>query len=158
MDSLFVDLIHLCRQYIYLFIIWHCIYILEFRHTFSTYTLFRFKLSFFSQENDAASIPGKGRKRAAPRGRGRGSAQSSKRGRKSDNTTIQRMLMSKDDDDDDDDVVKRLNKPQPRVGFTFSFWFSFICKIFNWIYIHQCAIWMLLFFWGWKSSSFNKIK
>ncbi|KAK4576502.1 hypothetical protein RGQ29_027171 [Quercus rubra] len=66
-------------------------------------------------ENDAASIQGKGRKRAAPRGRGRGSAQSSKRGRKSDNTTIQRMLMSKDDDDDDDDAVKRLNKSQPRV-------------------------------------------
>ncbi|KAK7854430.1 double-strand break repair protein mre11 [Quercus suber] len=73
-------------------------------------------------ENDAASIQGKGRKRAAPRGRGRGSVQSSKRGRKSDNTTIQRMLMSKDDDDDDDDAVKRLNKSQPRVGFTFSFW------------------------------------
>ncbi|KAL4619428.1 hypothetical protein ACB092_06G079000 [Castanea dentata] len=66
-------------------------------------------------ENDAASIQGKGRKRAAPRGRGRGSAQSSKRGRKSDNTTIQRMFMSKDDDDDDDDAVKRLNKSQPRV-------------------------------------------
>ncbi|XP_023871624.1 double-strand break repair protein MRE11 isoform X1 [Quercus suber] len=66
-------------------------------------------------ENDAASIQGKGRKRAAPRGRGRGSVQSSKRGRKSDNTTIQRMLMSKDDDDDDDDAVKRLNKSQPRV-------------------------------------------
>lgn len=30
--------------------------------------------------------------------------------------------MSKDDDDDDDDAVKRLNKSQPRVGFTFSFW------------------------------------
>ena len=86
--------------------------------------MFIFKLSFFSQENDAASIQGKGRKRAAPRGRGRGSAQSSKRGRKSDNSTIQRMLMSKDDDDDDDDddAVKRLNKSQPRVGFTFSFW------------------------------------
>ena len=83
--------------------------------------MFIFKLSFFSQENDA-SLQGKGRKRAAPRGRGRGSTQSSKRGRKSDNTTIQRMLMSKDDDDDDDDAVKRLNKSQPRVGFTFSFW------------------------------------
>lgn len=70
-----------------------------------------------SSENDA-SLQGKGRKRAAPRGRGRGrgSTQSSKRGRKSDNTTTHRMLMSKDDDnDDDDDVAKRFNKSQPRV-------------------------------------------
>ncbi|XP_062170234.1 double-strand break repair protein MRE11 [Alnus glutinosa] len=68
-----------------------------------------------SSENDA-SLQGKGRKRAAPRGRGRGSTQSSKRGRKSDNSTIHRMLGKKDDDDDDDDdVAKRLNKSQPRV-------------------------------------------
>ncbi|XP_059441572.1 double-strand break repair protein MRE11 isoform X2 [Corylus avellana] len=67
-----------------------------------------------SSENDG-SLQGKGRKRAAPRGRGRGSTQSSKRGRKSDNSTINRMLGNKDDDDDDDDVAKRLNKSQPRV-------------------------------------------
>ena len=149
MDSLFVDLIHLCQRYIYLFQIlifnaylsnWfsylyseinymrlynltYFIYILELRQILSQYTHCSYlNCHFFPQENDAASIQGKGRKRAAPRGRGRGSAQSSKRGRKSDNTTIQRMLMSKDDDDDDDDAVKRLNKSQPRVGFTFSFW------------------------------------
>jgi hypothetical protein len=97
-----------------------CIYILD-TDTFLIYTFFKFKTSYFIQENDA-SLQGKGRKRAAPRGRGRGrgSTQSSKRGRKSDNTTTHRMLMSKDDDnDDDDDVAKRFNKSQPRVGFSF---------------------------------------
>lgn len=85
------------------------------------YSLVKFnQVSFiFFKENDA-SLQGKGRKRAAPRGRGRGSTQSSKRGRKSDNSTIHRMLGKKDDDDDDDDdVAKRLNKSQPRVGFFF---------------------------------------
>lgn len=68
-----------------------------------------------SSENEV-SVQGKGRKRAAPRGRGRGSTQS-KRGRKSDNTPVYRMLMNKDDDDDDDeDVSKRFNKPPPRVA------------------------------------------
>ncbi|KAL5548020.1 hypothetical protein UlMin_003251 [Ulmus minor] len=68
-----------------------------------------------SSENDEIVL-GKGRKRAAPRGRGRGSSQTSKRGRKSENSALQRMLMSKDDDDEDDeDVPKRLNKPQSRV-------------------------------------------
>ncbi|KAK9269023.1 hypothetical protein L1049_000791 [Liquidambar formosana] len=67
-----------------------------------------------SSENDD-SLQGKGRKRAAPRGRGRGSTSSSKRGRKSDNSSIHKMLMSKDDEDDDDDMAKRLNKSQPRV-------------------------------------------
>ncbi|MED6136860.1 meiotic recombination [Stylosanthes scabra] len=67
-----------------------------------------------SLENEP-NLPG--RKRAAPRGRGRGSTQSSKRGRKSDNSTIHRMLMNNDDDDDDDDddARKRINKSQPRV-------------------------------------------
>ncbi|KAF4347740.1 hypothetical protein G4B88_015381, partial [Cannabis sativa] len=61
-------------------------------------------------------VQGKGRKRAAPRGRGRGSSQSSKRGKKSENSALHRMLMSKDDDDDDEDnVAKRFNKSQPRV-------------------------------------------
>lgn len=57
------------------------------------------------------------RKRAAPRGRGRGATQSSKRGRKSENSSIHRMLMNNDDDDDDDDdnPQKRLNTSQPRV-------------------------------------------
>ncbi|KVI02255.1 DNA repair protein Mre11 [Cynara cardunculus var. scolymus] len=47
-----------------------------------------------------------GRKRGAPRGRGRGSTPA-KRGRKSDNSSssIQQLMMSKDDDDDDDDAV-----------------------------------------------------
>jgi len=64
---------------------------------------------------------GKGRKRGATRGRGRGSTVA-KRGRKSDNTSssIQQMMMSKDDDDDDDDdVPKRTNKSQPRVSDVF---------------------------------------
>ncbi|CAK7327537.1 unnamed protein product [Dovyalis caffra] len=64
--------------------------------------------------DDDENIQVKGRKRAAPRGRGRG-ATPSKRGRKSENSALQRMLMNKDDDDDDDDVPKRLNKSQPRV-------------------------------------------
>ncbi|XP_057981242.1 double-strand break repair protein MRE11 isoform X2 [Malania oleifera] len=68
-----------------------------------------------SSENDE-NPQGVGRKRAAPRGRGRGSVSSSKRGRKSENSSIQRLLMSKDDEDDDeDDMRKRLNKSQPRV-------------------------------------------
>lgn len=59
----------------------------------------------------------KGRKRTAPRGRGRGST-SAKRGRKSDVSSIHSMLVNKDnddDDDDDDDMTKRLRKAQPRV-------------------------------------------
>ncbi|KAF3453595.1 hypothetical protein FNV43_RR04035 [Rhamnella rubrinervis] len=66
-----------------------------------------------SSEN-GESVLGKGRKRATPRGRGRGSTQSSKRGRKS---AIHQMFMNRDDDDDDDDdnVAKRLNKSQTRV-------------------------------------------
>ncbi|KAM6580324.1 hypothetical protein CsatA_004098 [Cannabis sativa] len=67
-----------------------------------------------SSENEG--VQGKGRKRAAPRGRGRGSSQSSKRGKKSEHSALHRMLMSKDDDDDDEDnVAKRFNKSQPRV-------------------------------------------
>ncbi|KAG8043620.1 hypothetical protein GUJ93_ZPchr0458g22771 [Zizania palustris] len=54
-----------------------------------------------------------GRKRTAPRGRGRGST--SKRGRKGDIASIQSMLMSKDDDDDDDEDDKP-KKSQPRVS------------------------------------------
>nr|XP_010906375.1 double-strand break repair protein MRE11 isoform X3 [Elaeis guineensis] len=57
----------------------------------------------------------KGRKRAAPRGRGRGSASSAKRGRKSDVSSIHTLLMNKDDDDDDDDMSNRLKKAKPRV-------------------------------------------
>ncbi|XP_048441816.1 double-strand break repair protein MRE11-like isoform X2 [Pyrus x bretschneideri] len=69
-----------------------------------------------SSENDEILPPSKGRKRAAPRGRGRGSTQPSKRGKKSDSSAVNRMFMNKDDDDDDDeDVTKRLNKHLPRV-------------------------------------------
>lgn len=69
-----------------------------------------------SNDDESIQGKGKGRKRAAARGRGRG-ATPSKRGRKSENSALQRMLMNKDDDDDDDDddVTKRLNKSQPRV-------------------------------------------
>ncbi|KAI5412038.1 meiotic recombination [Lathyrus oleraceus] len=67
------------------------------------------------------------RKRAAPKGRGRGATQSSKRGRKSDNSSIHRMLMNNDDDDDDDDdnVQKRLNPSQPRVCALLQFFTCF---------------------------------
>ncbi|CAN6560856.1 unnamed protein product [Malus baccata var. baccata] len=69
-----------------------------------------------SSENDEILPPSRGRKRAAPRGRGRGSTQPSKRGKKSDSSAVNRMFMNKDDDDDDDDdVTKRLNKPLPQV-------------------------------------------
>ncbi|XP_056173275.1 double-strand break repair protein MRE11 isoform X2 [Syzygium oleosum] len=61
------------------------------------------------------NLQGKGRKRAAPRGRGRGTGASSKRGRKTDNSSIRRMLSSNNDDDDEDDVGKRPNKSQTRV-------------------------------------------
>ncbi|KAJ4981183.1 hypothetical protein NE237_032020 [Protea cynaroides] len=68
------------------------------------------------------NLIGKGRKRAAPRGRGRGKGRgrgltsSSKRGRKSDNSPIQKLLMNQDDDgDDDDDGANRTKKDQPRV-------------------------------------------
>ncbi|XP_072954347.1 double-strand break repair protein MRE11 [Typha angustifolia] len=57
----------------------------------------------------------KRRKRPAPRGRGRGSASSSKRGKKSDLSSIHSMLMNNDDDDDDDDISNRLRKAQPRM-------------------------------------------
>ncbi|KAJ9182822.1 hypothetical protein P3X46_006772 [Hevea brasiliensis] len=63
--------------------------------------------------DDGKSVRGKGRKRAAPGGRGRG-ATTTKRGKKLDNSAIQRMHMWKDDDDDED-LAKRLNKSQPRV-------------------------------------------
>ncbi|KAF4384304.1 hypothetical protein F8388_004537, partial [Cannabis sativa] len=40
------------------------------------------------------------------------------RGKKSENSALHRMLMSKDDDDDDEDnVAKRFNKSQPRILF-----------------------------------------
>ncbi|KAL0347078.1 UNVERIFIED_CONTAM: Double-strand break repair protein MRE11 [Sesamum calycinum] len=65
--------------------------------------------------DDAETLQGKGRKRAAPRGRARGST-TSKRGRKSDNpsSSLHRLLASRDDDDEDDDMGKKPNKSQPR--------------------------------------------
>ncbi|MBA0660920.1 hypothetical protein Goklo_012860 [Gossypium klotzschianum] len=65
-------------------------------------------------ENDEIT-KGRGRKRAAPRGRGRGTT--SKRGKKSDNSSVHSGFMNKLDDDDDDDaeeIARRFNKPQPR--------------------------------------------
>ncbi|KAK3436637.1 hypothetical protein EUGRSUZ_C01186 [Eucalyptus grandis] len=63
----------------------------------------------------------KGRKRAAPRGRGRGTGASSKRGRKIDNSSIHKLLLSNNDnDDDEDDVGKRPNKSQTRVTRNYS--------------------------------------
>lgn len=58
----------------------------------------------------------KGRKRAAPRGRGKGrGATPSKRGKKTDNSSVRGLRMNKDDDGDDDDVPKRFKQSQPRV-------------------------------------------
>ncbi|XP_020698935.1 double-strand break repair protein MRE11 isoform X2 [Dendrobium catenatum] len=56
------------------------------------------------------NFKGKTRKRGAPRGRGRGrgASSTSKRGRKSDMSSIRSMFLSKDDDDDDD----MSNKPK----------------------------------------------
>lgn len=67
-----------------------------------------------SLDNDE-SVQSRGRKRAAPSGRGRGST--SKRGKKQESSSLQRMLMNKDDDDDDDgdEVAKRFKKPPSRV-------------------------------------------
>lgn len=68
---------------------------------------------------DDETLQGKGRKRAAPRGKGRGTTSTAKRGKKSDNApSIQRMLMNLDDEDDDDEVQKKSNKSQPRVSGT----------------------------------------
>ncbi|KAJ4762397.1 Double-strand break repair protein MRE11 [Rhynchospora pubera] len=67
------------------------------------------------------NITGKGRKRGATRGRGRGST-AAKRGRKAENSFAHNLFMNKDqdedDDDDDDDDVGASNRmkapPQPR--------------------------------------------
>ncbi|XP_021905827.1 double-strand break repair protein MRE11 isoform X2 [Carica papaya] len=71
-----------------------------------------------SSEGDE-NLQSRGRKRAAPRGRGRGST-SSKRGRKSDNSSsIHRKLMNKDDDEEEEEEEERarkLKKSQPRVS------------------------------------------
>ncbi|XP_065862187.1 double-strand break repair protein MRE11 isoform X2 [Euphorbia lathyris] len=64
--------------------------------------------------DDGEGLQGKGRKRAATRGRGRG-AIASKRGKKADNSTMRLLMGKDDDDDDDDDAGKRLNKSQTRV-------------------------------------------
>uniref|UniRef100_A0A803MH54 Double-strand break repair protein n=1 Tax=Chenopodium quinoa TaxID=63459 RepID=A0A803MH54_CHEQI len=61
---------------------------------------------------DDEKLQGKGRKRAAPRGGGRGSTQPSKRGKQSGSSSLQKMLMGKDDDDD---IPNRFNKSQPKV-------------------------------------------
>ncbi|XP_038898959.1 double-strand break repair protein MRE11 [Benincasa hispida] len=70
-----------------------------------------------SSENDESPLS-KGRKRAAPRGRGRGTTQS-KRGRKSNTSSVQRTYMGRDDGDgdseDEENARKLLNKSQPRV-------------------------------------------
>ncbi|KAI3471842.1 hypothetical protein Pfo_028495 [Paulownia fortunei] len=59
--------------------------------------------------DDAETLQGKGRKRAAPRGRARGTT-TSKRGRKSDNSSssLHRLLASRDDEDEDDDMGRNL--------------------------------------------------
>ncbi|KAA0036764.1 double-strand break repair protein MRE11 [Cucumis melo var. makuwa] len=78
-----------------------------------------------SSENDE-SLLSKGRKRTAPRGRGRGSTQS-KRGRKSDNSLVQRTFVGRDngdDSEDEDNARKLLNKSQPRVSIFINFFYS----------------------------------
>lgn len=64
------------------------------------------------------NFQGKTRKRAAPRGRGRGASSTSKRGRKSNMSSIHSMFLSKDDDDDDDDddMSNKPKKVQARVS------------------------------------------
>ncbi|XP_074302214.1 double-strand break repair protein MRE11-like isoform X2 [Silene latifolia] len=66
---------------------------------------------------DDGRVESKSRKRAAPRGRGRGSTQLSKRGRKSETSSLQTMVLGNDDDDDDDydDMSSRLKKSQAKV-------------------------------------------
>ena len=79
---------------------------------------------YLLKENDEIV---QGSKRAAPRGRGRGST--SKLGRKSDNSSVHKVFMNKHDDDDDDDaeeIARRFNKSQPRVSDCSSFT-SFCC-------------------------------
>lgn len=80
------------------------------------------------KENDEIG-QGKGRKRAVPRGRGRGST--SKRGRKSDNSSVHKVFMNKPDDDEDDaeEIARRFNKSQPRVS-DYSPFPYFSCVIF----------------------------
>ncbi|GAB2256532.1 hypothetical protein Droror1_Dr00022591 [Drosera rotundifolia] len=62
--------------------------------------------------DDEGTLLGKGCKRAAPRGRGRGST-TFKRGRKSESSSLQRLFTSKDDDDDDD-IPNRMNSSPPK--------------------------------------------
>ncbi|CAI9097791.1 OLC1v1034283C1 [Oldenlandia corymbosa var. corymbosa] len=67
-----------------------------------------------NSSDDGEPLQGKERKRAAPRGRGRGSTTTSKRGRRSESTSssLQKLLMSRDDeDDDDDDMAKKKTAP-----------------------------------------------
>ncbi|CAO2833472.1 unnamed protein product [Amaranthus hypochondriacus] len=66
-----------------------------------------------SDDDDGLQV--KSRKRAAPKGRGRGSTQPSKRGRQSGSSSLQRMLMGNDDDDEDDDIPNRFNKSQLKI-------------------------------------------
>lgn len=83
-------------------------------------------LSFLTVKENEGDLPG--RKRAASKGRARGeSNQVSKRGRKSDNSSIHKMFMNKEDDDDDDEdnVRKKLNK-LPRVCIFYGFLISFL--------------------------------
>ncbi|KAL3628334.1 meiotic recombination [Castilleja foliolosa] len=68
-----------------------------------------------NSSDDGENLQQKGRKRAAPRGRGRGTT-TSKRGKKSDNSSsssLHRLLGNADDDDDDEDMGKK--KSQPRM-------------------------------------------
>ncbi|CAH9099414.1 unnamed protein product [Cuscuta europaea] len=65
------------------------------------------------------TLRGKGRKRAAPKGTGRGATSAAKRGKKSANasSSLQKLLMRVDDDDEEDEEERqnKLNKSQPRV-------------------------------------------
>lgn len=94
---------------------------------------------YLLKENDEI-VQGKGRKRAAPRGRGRGST--SKRGRKSDNSSLHKVFLNKldDDDDDADDIAKRFNMSQPRVSDCSSF--TYFCHV---QYLFCCSLLLLDF-------------
>ncbi|XP_057540204.1 double-strand break repair protein MRE11 isoform X2 [Amaranthus tricolor] len=71
------------------------------------------KVKNSSDDDDGLQV--KNRKRAAPKGRGRGSTQPSKRGRQSGSSSLQRMLMGNDDEDEDDDIPSRYNKSQLKI-------------------------------------------
>ncbi|CAM8999231.1 unnamed protein product [Rhodiola kirilowii] len=70
-----------------------------------------------SSENEEP-VQAKGRKRAAPKGKGKATASSSKQSKKTDSSSIHNLFKTNsddDDDDDDEDDQRKRMKVQPRV-------------------------------------------